>query len=214
MPSRALYGVALGLCAFALGGCIPQSASLVDTPLQPGAGEPVAYLVGSIGSDNNRLSGGSTQQLLIRKRGSQDQAAARWRKQGFYYTPADVTDAQGDLASVFVLPLKPGDYELYDYRLQSFVGPASRVMLSIRHAREQFTLPLHLEAGKAYYLGEFRGVCASETRCGFVWRNPLARDEAIARRKTPQLPTLIPTALPMDDAKGVFFPEPAHPVTP
>lgn len=177
-----------------LSGCMTQNAAFVSEPLQPKANEPVAYLVGSIGPQFFGLSA-ENQRLLIRKRGSEYGAAGIWVNTGGVKTPEDVLDGKG-VASVFVMPLKPGDYEFYDFQFYSahYQYGLGTTFTSIQ-AREKFNLPLKLEAGKTYYLGEFRSLCLNG-RCAFMWRDQSARDEAIARRQVPALPPL--KLLPLD----------------
>ncbi len=187
--------LALFLIAAALVGCGTQSASLVSQPLQPGPQEPVAYLVGSIGPQSLAASPAPNQRLLFRKRGSAFGAAGVWLgiARG---TPQDVQDKDG-AASVFVLPLKPGDYEFYDFQFfSSSYSPTLGTTYTSLQAREKFNLPLRLQAGKAYYLGEFRSLCLGASLCAFRWRDQLGRDEPIARQAVPGLPTL--QLLPLD----------------
>lgn len=180
---------ALFLMALALTGCGTQSASLVSQPLQPGPQEPVAYLVGSIGPQNFNASPAPNQRLLFRKRGSAFGAAAVWVGMG-QQTPQDVKDAAG-AASVFVLALKPGDYEFYDFQFfSSSYSPTLGTTYTSVQAREKFNLPLRLQAGKAYYLGEFRSLCLGASLCAFRWRDQHGRDEPLARQYVPGLPSL------------------------
>ena len=186
--------LALLLMAAALAGCGTQPASLVSQPLQPGPEEPVAYLVGSIGPQNLKASPAPNQRLLFRKRGSAFGAAGIWVGVG-RETPQDVKDQTG-VASVFVLPLKPGDYEFYDFQFfSSTYSPYMGTTYTSVQAREKFNLPLRLQAGKAYYLGEFRSLCLGAS-CAFRWRDQQGRDEAIARQSVPGLPPL--ALMPLD----------------
>lgn len=185
----------------ALVGC-SQHSSMVSEPLQPLANEPKAYLIGSIGPKYLALSTAENQRLLFRKRGSRYGAAGVWVG-GTQPTPEDVKDADG-VASVFVLPLKPGEYEFYDFQLVSTTyQPGLGTVFTSREAREKFNLPLRLEAGKAYYLGEFRSTCIQLGMCRFLWRNEIARDGAIAKRQHPGMP--VPEALHLDMKAAASF---------
>lgn len=187
--------LALLLMAAALAGCGTQPASLVSQPLQPGPEEPVAYLVGSIGPQNLKASPAPNQRLLFRKRGSAFGAAGIWVGVG-RETPQDVKDQTG-VASVFVLPLKPGDYEFYDFQFfSSTYSPTLGTTYTSVQAREKFNLPMRLQAGKAYYLGEFRSLCLGASLCAFRWRDQQGRDEPIARQSVPRLPAL--ELIPLD----------------
>ncbi len=186
--------LALFLMAAALTGCGTQPASMVSAPLLPGPNEPVAYLVGSIGPQSLLASPAPNQRLLFRKRGSEYGAAGIWIGMG-RETPQDVKETDG-AASVFVLPLKPGDYEFYDFQFfSSNYSPTLGTTYTSVQAREKFNLPLRLQAGKAYYLGEFRSLCLGGS-CAFRWRDQQARDEAIARQSVPGLPSL--ELMPLD----------------
>lgn len=187
--------LALFLMTAALAGCGTQPASLVSQPLQPGPQEPVAYIVGSIGPQSLNASPAPNQRLLFRKRGSAFGAAAIWVGAG-QQTPQDVKDASG-AASVFVLALKPGDYEFYDFQFfSSSYSPTLGTTYTSVQAREKFNLPLRLKAGNAYYLGEFRSLCLGASLCAFRWRDQQGRDEPLARHYVPGLPTL--ELLPLD----------------
>ena len=189
----------------ALVGCGTQSASVVSEPLRPGQQEPVAYLVGSIGPLDLRASAAPNQRLLFRKRSSKNGAAGVWVGAG-RETPQDVKE-QGGAASVFVLPLKPGDYELYDF--QFFSSNYSQTLgttYTSSQAREKFNLPLHLQTGKAYYLGEFRSLCIGGSLCVFRWRDQQVRDEQFARQQVPELPSLELVPLDFESAAPFIIP--------
>jgi hypothetical protein len=194
-----------GLLASLLSGCITESASWVSEPLQAKANEPVAYLIGSIGPRSLKLSPADNQRLFIRKRGSQYGAAGIWKMAGAYSTPQDIQDASG-AASVFVLALKPGDYEFYDFQFFSArYTPGLGTVYSSMEAREKFNLPLRLEAGKAYYMGEYRSLCLNGIGCTFLWRDQRARDAAIAQRQVPGLPPLQSLKLDLKSAEPYIF---------
>lgn len=98
-------------------------------------------------------------------------------------------DAAG-AASVFVLALRPGDYEFYDFQFfSSSYSPTLGTTTSVQ-AREKFNLPLRLKAGNAYYLGEFRSLCLGASLCAFRWRDQQGRDEPLARHSVAGLPAL------------------------
>lgn len=210
MLSRAFALCAFILLAATLNGCIMQPASLVSEPLQPKPGEPVAYLVGAIGPLNAASATWQDQRLLLRKRGSEYGAAAVWHRQGSMLTPQDIKDSGS--ASVFVLALKPGDYELYDAPFSTLeyiygVGTLARSQAP----REKFNLPLRLEAGKAYYLGEFRSSCFV-SGCAYLWRDQLRRDQPIAHLQVPGLPALQILPLNLENTRPYIVP--AAQVTP
>jgi hypothetical protein len=198
---------ALLFFAGALAGCGTQPASWVSEPLRPGPQEPVAYLIGSIGPLDLKTSPAPNQRLLFRKRGSMNGAAGVWVGVG-RETPQDVK-GQGGAASVFVLPLKPGDYEFYDFQFfSSHYSQTLGTTYTSRQAREKFNLPLRLQAGKAYYLGEFRSLCVGGSLCVFRWRDQQARDEQFARQQVPGLPALQLMPLDFGSADPFIIPPP------
>jgi hypothetical protein len=211
MLSRPLALCAIFVLAATLNGCITQPASVVSEPLQPKPGEPVAYLVGAIGPLNAASATWQDQQVLLRKRGSEYGAAAVWHRQAYWYTPRDIKDSGS--ASVFVLALKPGDYELYDARFSTLESvPGGGTLSRSQGPREKFNLPLRLEAGKAYYLGEFRSYCVASSGCTYLWRDQRRRDQAIAQLQVPDLPVLQTLPLNLESARPYILP--AAQVTP
>ncbi len=153
----------------------------------------------------------TNQRIFFRQRGSEYGAAAWWGHADVNHTPKDIpepgTAGANDLvgaASVFILPLKPGDYEFYDFQFfWNGYGGSYRAI----HAREKFVVPMRLEAGKAYYIGEFRSRCIDTSACYFVHRDRQQRDEVIARRYSPHLPTLESMQLDLLPASPFVIPE-------
>ncbi|MFB4252816.1 MULTISPECIES: hypothetical protein [Pseudomonas] len=203
---RVLKASSLLLATSIVSGCISQPAAIVSAPLQPAANEPTTYLVGAIGPQYLGGGGAATNlRLLIRKRGSINGAAALWEGDP-RPTPEDIHEPRA-AGSVFVMPLKPGDYEFYNFQFWSMVyTPGLGSRLQSQEAREEFVLPLRLEAGKAYYIGEFRSVCSQVTQCFFAWSNQMPRDAVIAQRQVPGLPDLQWMPLDLDKAKPFILP--------
>ncbi|MCQ9471640.1 hypothetical protein NRB15_14965 [Pseudomonas alliivorans] len=199
---RLFKATALALVLGIAAGCT-QTASVVSEPLQPAPNAPVAYLVGSLGPKFVNLFPAQRQALLFRKRGSQNGAMGLWTSDFKQKTSDDIQDADG-VASVFVLPLTPGDYEFYDFDLYTLVTSGQIAYSTSLSAKEKFTRSMHLEPGKAYYIGEFRSTCILQAGCAFLWRNEMARDGVIAKRQHPQMPAL--QFLPLDlTGTGPFF---------
>jgi hypothetical protein len=211
MLSRALPICSLLLAALALDACTIQPTAIISAPLQPQPGAPVAYLVGALGP----VGGNQWQEerLMLRKRGTEQNAIGHWMKRGIDATPADIQDGSTGRASVFVLPLKPGDYEIYSF-LFTGIGtyPGLGTVVRTWQPKEQFNLPVRLQAGKAYYLGEFRSSCVAPSACSLRWQNQLLRDQAIAQRQVPGLAALQPVSMNFDNARPFIFP--AAPVQP
>ncbi|BCQ61420.1 hypothetical protein PBOI14_31700 [Pseudomonas sp. Boi14] len=117
---RVIKASSLLLATSIVSGCISQPAAIVSAPLQPAANEPTTYLVGAIGPQYLGGGGAATNlRLLIRKRGSINGAAALWEGDP-RPTPEDIHEPRA-AGSVFVMPLKPGDYEFYNFQFWSMV---------------------------------------------------------------------------------------------
>lgn len=193
------------LIFFALGGCHSLS------PYQSGGaklgkvGDPdTAYLIGAVGISGSSLAKPEQARLYVRERG----------KEGFFNvgifndwklkTEFQIQEADGSKATLFAIPLKAGQYELYNV---SFHFGQSWIM-----ARETFSVPLELEPGKAYYLGDFRADCKPypSTRrryqlayaCRFVRHLALDAQQSLLQRSYPHLPP----AVEIDKAMGPAAP--------
>lgn len=167
-----------------LSGCYSMSATYIDDELSPTADSGVAYVVGVVGIWPKAKFGAQEQMLLIRKRGSDDFATARLHNEFYARTERDLRETGHGIGTLFVMPLKPGRYEIYNVRFDQ--GQ------SVSWSREDFTIGLELEAGKAYYLGDFRAGCliGRGTSCLFLHSDHLERDAALVRAKYPQVPGL------------------------
>lgn len=190
-----------------LAGCaVKEHSAQLSDRVTARAGEPVSYLVGSIGPDSEMPAPQQYQRLLFRQRGSEWGAAAAYTNHGVRQTPQDIEEGQGR-ASVFVMALKPGDYELYDFQFFSLVNTGYGTYSTSQMAKEKFVIPLRLQPGKAYYIGEYRSRCLTSKVCLFIQRDRQARDEGIARAQVPQLPSLQYLQLPLERAKPFILPE-------
>lgn len=198
--------VTLLMVSFLAGCAITEHSAQVSDELLVREGQPVSYLVGSIGPDSEMSAPQQYQRLLFRQRGSEWGAAAAYTNHGVRQTPQDIEEGQGR-ASVFVMALKPGDYELYDFQFFSLVNTGYGTYSTSQMAREKFVVPLRLQPGKAYYIGEYRSRCLTSTVCLFIQRDRQARDEGIARAQVPQLPSLEYLPLPLERARPFILPE-------
>lgn len=167
-----------------LSGCYSMSPTHIDDELSPTADSGVAYVVGVVGIWPEAKYGAHEQMLMIRKRGSDDFATARLHNEFYARTARDVRESGHGIGTLFVMPLKPGRYEIYNVRFDQ--GQ------SVSWSREDFTVGLQLEAGKAYYIGDFRAGCliGRSTSCLFLHSDHLERDAALVRAKYPQVPGL------------------------
>ena len=167
-----------------LSGCYSLSPTQIDDELSPTADSGVAYLVGVVGIWPKAKFGAHDQMLMIRKRGSDDFATARLHNEFYARTERDVRETGHGIGTLFVMPLKPGSYEIYNVRFDR--GQ------SLSWSREDFTIGLQLDAGKAYYIGDFRAGCllGRDMTCLFLHSDHLERDAALVRAKYPQVPGL------------------------
>lgn len=176
-----------------LAGCHSQPSFKSDKSLTPQPSGEVSYLVGVIGVLPEARYSLHQENLLIRPLGGNGTAQAQLRNHLLVRTPRDIRDGRRGIGSLFVIPLKPGRYELYNVHFQ--------VKNVTMWRRESFSIPFQLEAGKAHYIGDFRGACADPKRaCSFVHSYQLERDQALAARQHPTLPTLQPLALEQFDS--------------
>jgi len=168
----------------ALSGCYSMSPTHIDDELQPTADTGVAWLVGVVGIWPKAEFAAQEQMLMIRKRGSDEFATARLHNEFYARTARDVRETGHGIGTLFVMPLKPGRYEIYNVRFDQG--------RSVSWSREDFTVGLQLEAGKAYYIGDFRAGCliGRNSNCMFLHSDHLERDAALVRAKYPQVPGL------------------------
>lgn len=167
-----------------LSGCYSLSPTQIDDELAPSADSGTAYLVGVVGIWPKASYAAQEQMLLIRKRGSDEFASARLHNEFYARTARDVRETGHGIGTLFVMPLKPGRYEIYNVRFDRG--------RSVSWSREDFTIGMQLEAGKAYYIGDFRAGCVSPTdsTCLFLHCDHLERDAALVRARYPQVPGL------------------------
>lgn len=167
-----------------LSGCYSMSPTHIDDALNPSAGSGVAYVVGVVGIWPQARYGAQEQMIMIRKRGSDDFATARLHNEFYARTARDLRETGRGIGTLFVMPLKPGRYEIYNVRFDQG--------RSLSWSREDFTIGMELEAGKAYYLGDFRAGCliGRSMPCLFLHSDHLERDAALVRARYPQVPGL------------------------
>lgn len=184
-----------------LSGCYSMSPTHIDDELKPTADSGVAYVVGVVGIWPKTRFSAKEQMLMIRKRGSDDFATARLYNEFYARTERDVRETDHGIGTLFVMPLKPGRYEIYNVRFDR--GQ------SVTWSREDFTIGMQLEAGKAYYLGDFRAGCliGVQPSCLFLHSDHLERDAALVRAKYPHVPGLQRLDMPNLDSITPFIRE-------
>lgn len=183
-------------------GCHSLPSVTVDSKIK-GTGDEVGYLVGSVGITAASKISPMEQSLLFRKRGTSQMASAKLLD-NWMVKSKQLKDSTGK-ASLFAIPLKPGHYEMYNinFNVNGF----------LIWKKEDFSIPLKVEAGQAFYLGDFRSNCVyrpperrsqNGTQCYFIRTNQLERDKHLLAAEYPRLPEIqavelkqIDTALPV-----------------
>lgn len=167
-----------------LAGCYSLSPIDIDKSIRPAEGGATSYLVGVVGVWPDAKYSLHEQSLLLRQKGGGGAASARLRNNVHLRTPRDIRDGRRGIGTLFVMPLKPGRYELYNVLFKRSNGTTA-------WRREDFSIPLRLEPGKAYYIGDFRAACIDyNARCAFIHSYNLKRDQALTIGKHPELPPL------------------------
>lgn len=171
------------LMTLSLAGCHSLPSADVPVSMRPSTGSDVSYLVGVVGIWPDAVYTAQEQKLLIRQRGGNDVVSPRLLNTFYARTPRDVREHWHGIGTLFVLPLKAGRYEIFNVLFERG---------SVRTwKREDFSIPLELEAGKAYYVGDFRAGCIdSQGSCAFFHSNHLQRDAALVRAQHPEVPEL------------------------
>ncbi|UXY50980.1 MULTISPECIES: hypothetical protein [Pseudomonas] len=173
----------IALALVSLGGCYSMPTTSVPASYEPTATSGTSYLIGVVGIWPDAYIAAEEQKLLLRQRGGHEFASAQSLNGWFVRTPRDVHDRSRGIGSLFVMPLKPGRYELFNVwfdtgRTRSW-------------SREDFSIPLNLEAGKAYYIGDFRSACIIVgNACTYFHSRHPERDLALARAAHPELPSI------------------------
>lgn len=178
----------ISLLLLCLNGCHTLSPADIPESLKPDKSSGVSYLVGVIGIWQNAVYTAQEQKILIRRRGDDEFVSPRLLNLFYARTPRDVRETWHGIGTLFVLPLKPGRYEIYNVFFERGSVKTWK--------REDFSIPLDVEAGRAYYLGDFRAGCInSQGRCMFLHSDHLQRDTALVRAKYPEVPELEPVEL-------------------
>ncbi|MCW2290015.1 hypothetical protein M2262_000065 [Pseudomonas sp. BIGb0408] len=180
-------------------GCYSLSPIDIDKSLRPAEGGATSYLVGVVGVWPDAKYSPHEQSILLRQKGGGGSASARLRNNVHLRTTRDIRDGRRGIGTLFVMPLKPGRYELYNVLFRRGDGTGWK--------REDFSIPLQLEPGKAYYIGDFRAACIDlNARCSFIHSYHAERDQALVTSKHPELPPLQVLELKhMDGAYPAMF---------
>lgn len=188
--SALLLAALLGLVS----GCQTLSPVRVASEITPAKDDPNGgYLVGVIGVSPDSKFSAINQSLFIRKRGTDHTAQAYMMDNWMIGTKRE---KQGDSkVSYFAIPLMPGDYEIYNFRFL-----VDRTTL---WKKEDFSVPLRVEPGKAYYVGDYRSNCFafnSRLLCNFLRSDNLAQDSVKLRQEYPYLPDIESLEVNLQDA--------------
>lgn len=184
VPMHLLRNLYCALIFLNLAGCYSLSPIDIDKNIRPAKDGATSYLVGVVGVWPDTKYSLHEQSLLLRQKGGGGSASARLRNNVHLRTARDIRDGRRGIGTLFVMPLKPGQYELYNVKFFRSEGLTA-------WKREDFSIPLQLEPGKAYYLGDFRAACIDyEGHCSFIHSYNLKRDQALTTSKHPELPPL------------------------
>ncbi|SHN03518.1 hypothetical protein SAMN05216288_0338 [Pseudomonas punonensis] len=184
VPMPLLRNLCCALLFLNLAGCYSLSPVDIDKSIRPAKDGATSYLVGVVGVWPDAKYSLHEQSLLLRQKGGGGSASARLRNNVHLRTPRDIRDGRRGIGTLFVMPLKPGQYELYNVLFKRSEGTTA-------WRREDFSIPLQLEPGKAYYIGDFRAACIDyDGHCSFIHSYNLKRDQALTTGKHPELPPL------------------------
>jgi len=114
--------------------------------------EEAAFLVGSIGvkTAGENESPNSFSRIDFRQRGDEKKATLVISQSLYFPSDMDYKEADRE-GTVFSLVLEPGEYEIVNV---SFFYNNGYVEKSYS-AKEDFSVPFSIEAGRVYYMGEF-----------------------------------------------------------
>lgn len=179
-------GLLLCYCMVVVSGCYNLATSKATPGLRPIGAADTSYVVGVIGVSQESQFRPNEQRLHLRLKGAKDWALLRMKQEPTGSTPFDIEEGGRGVGSLFALALKPGDYEIFYMRLQS---GGSQIW-----SKREFSVPFSIEAGKAFYIGDFRSSCLSRSlergQCHFLYDNRFERDEPLLRKKFPHLPDI------------------------
>ena len=176
-----------------LSGCYSLSPVRVAAELSPAQDDSNAgYLVGVVGVSSVTKISADVQSLFIRKRGTAHTAQAYLIDNWMLSTKQE--KQENGKAGYFVMPLTPGEYEIYNVQFK--MGGTTM------WKKEDFSVPMKVEPGKAYYIGDYRSNCfnlglgrGSRTVCQFLRSNNFAQDSVKLRQQYPHLPDIEPIDL-------------------
>lgn len=181
-----------------MSGCYNLATSKATPGLRPTGTADASYVVGVIGVSQESQFRPNEQRLHLRMKGAKDWALIRMKQEPTGRTPFDIEEGGRGVGSLFALALKPGDYEIYYMRLQS---GGSQIW-----SKREFSVPFSIEAGKAFYIGDFRSSCISRSlakgQCHFLYESRFERDEPLLRKQFPHLPSI--QLLKLKDFVGAF----------
>ncbi len=177
--------LALGACAHPGEHRVPESYAA--------APEDAAYLIGSIGfrSSGEHKSVNNFSRLIYRRKGVEHRGDIVMSQSWMF--PVEIHyEEPGRKGRMFALPLQPGEYELVNVHFYYNNGQVEKSW----EAKEDFSVPFSMEAGKAYYIGDFlargywgKNIFGITIPAGghFVHRYNLGRDLPLLKAKFPEL---------------------------
>ena len=124
VPMPLLRNLCCALLLLNLAGCYSLSPIDIDKSIRPAKDGATSYLVGVVGVWPDAKYSLHEQSLLLRQKGGGGSASARLRNNVHLRTTRDIRDGRRGIGTLFVMPLKPGQYELYNVQFFRSEGTA------------------------------------------------------------------------------------------
>ncbi len=207
-------GSLLLLFALLLSGCAASGTASVAKAYQPQPGEPVGWLAGSLaarGGEFGSFSGNSVDFRLVGGKHAGNFYLYVVGTMDGYPPKIDLVEGNNFLQT-YLVPMKPGRYEVYAGSMSTDTGMAS---FSVNSKKNQVSLPFQIEAGKVTYLGAFttesfggKNLFGQRIRAGayFVVTNERERDLALLAKKgvMPDPAVEVVEAVPAFELQDIF----------
>jgi hypothetical protein len=192
---------AIIVLAAVISACASPNMGHAPSNFAPAAKDETAYLIGTMGvqteGDDRSPNGGY--ELKFRAAGTQTggrwtdtSGTIRFLQVDFHHTPVAyrTLDSKG---GVFVIALKPGNYEFHNVHFHYNVFLGHRYI----SARQDFSIPFTVKPGRALYVGELTARTAWDrssnplnhiAAAGFFTRsNKFERDQALLETAHPEI---------------------------
>ncbi len=180
----------LSVITVGVSACVTFNIAEIPNELAPVANEREAYLIGTIGvqTEGDESSPIGLYSLLFRAAGGSHSGSITFRQVDFTHTPVVYRTSDG-IGGVFVVALRPGNYEFHNVRFYYHIGLGHQTI----SAKRNFSIPFTLRPGRALYIGELtaratwsRGLLQYVPIGGYFFRsNKFDRDKTLIRSGAP-----------------------------